>query len=103
MALARGNSILNKEGKLRMPMSISKDMGKTWTYYASEFPPIDGGQRLVFMRLNEGPLLLISFTDHPLRTPEAERGMIFPIGKGIITGVMVCMPPYRMMKARLGR
>ena len=82
MALARGNSILNKEGKLRMPMSISKDMGKTWTYYASEFPPIDGGQRLVFMRLNEGPLLLISFTDHPLRTPEAERGMIFPDREG---------------------
>ena len=82
MALARGNSILNKEGKLRMPMSISKDMGKTWTYYASEFPPIDGGQRLVFMRLNEGPLLLISFTDHPLRMPEAERGMIFPDREG---------------------
>ena len=82
MALARGNSILNKDGKLRMPMSISKDMGKTWTYYASEFPPIDGGQRLVFMRLNEGPLLLISFTDHPLRTPEAERGMIFPDREG---------------------
>lgn len=82
MALARGNSILNKEGKLRMPMSISKDMGKTWTYYASEFPPIDGGQRLVFMRLNEGPLLLISFTDHPLRTPEVERGMIFPDREG---------------------
>lgn len=82
MALARGNSILNKEGKLRMPMSISKDMGKTWTYYASEFPPIDGGQRLVFMRLNEGPLLLISFTDHPLRTPEAERGLIFPDREG---------------------
>lgn len=82
MALARGNSILNKEGKLRMPMSISRDMGKTWTYYASEFPPIDGGQRLVFMRLNEGPLLLISFTDHPLRTPEAERGLIFPDREG---------------------
>ena len=82
MALARGNSILNKEGKLRMPMSLSKDMGKTWTYYASEFPPIDGGQRLVFMRLHEGPLLLISFTDHPLRTPEAERGLIFPDREG---------------------
>lgn len=34
------------------------------------------------MRLNEGPLLLISFTDHPLRTPEAERGMIFPDWEG---------------------
>lgn len=60
-----------------MPMSISDDEGKTWTYHASEFPPIDGGQRLVLMRLNEGALLLISFTDHPTRTPEEKRGMIF--------------------------
>lgn len=30
----------------------------------------------------EGPLLLISFTDHPLRTPESERGMIFPDKEG---------------------
>lgn len=78
MALARGNSIEDEQGRLRMPMSLSKDGGKTWEYHASEFPPIDGGQRLVFMRLKEGPLLLISFTDHPLRTPENERGMLFP-------------------------
>lgn len=78
MALARGNSIEDEQGRLRMPMSLSKDGGKTWEYHASEFPPIDGGQRLVFTRLKEGPLLLISFTDHPLRTPENERGMLFP-------------------------
>lgn len=78
MALARGNSIEDEQGRLRMPMSLSKDGGKTWEYHACEFPPIDGGQRLVFMRLKEGPLLLISFTDHPLRTPENERGMLFP-------------------------
>ncbi|MGM9758870.1 MAG: SUMF1/EgtB/PvdO family nonheme iron enzyme [Parabacteroides sp.] len=82
MALGRGNSIKNAEGKLRMPMSISSDEGKTWHYEASEFPPIDGGQRLVLRRLNEGPLLLISFTDHPLRTPEADRGMLFPDREG---------------------
>ena len=82
MALARGNSIEDEQGRLRMPMSLSKDDGKTWEYHASEFPPIDGGQRLVFMRLKEGPLLLISFTDHPLRTPENERGMLFPDGAG---------------------
>lgn len=39
--------------------------------------PIDGGQRLVLMRLNEGPILLISFTEHPYRTPKEERGMMF--------------------------
>ena len=77
MALGRGNSIKDKEGRLRMPMSISKDGGRTWRYYATDLPPIDGGQRLVLRRLNEGPLLLISFTDHPLRTPASERGMMF--------------------------
>lgn len=78
MALGRGNSIADAAGRLRMPMSISADEGKTWTYTATNLPPIDGGQRLILRRLNEGPLLLVSFTDHPLRTPEKDRGMIFP-------------------------
>lgn len=82
MALGRGNSITNNKGQKRMPMSISKDMGKTWEYYPSPFPPIDGGQRLVLMRLNEGPLLLVSFTDHPQRTPAEERGMYFTSSNG---------------------
>lgn len=85
MALGRDNNICGKDGKLHMPMSISYDMGKTWTYHASVFPPIDGGQRLVLRRLNEGPLLLISFTDHPQRTPEAERGMDFVDKDGAIS------------------
>ncbi len=58
MALGRGNNI---DG--RMPMSISKDIGENWTYHASEFPPIGGGQRLVLRRLREGPILLVSFAD----------------------------------------
>jgi len=57
MALGRGDSI---EG--RMPKSLSSDMGRTWTYSASEFPPIGGNQRLILMRLREGPLLFVSFT-----------------------------------------
>jgi hypothetical protein len=65
-----------------MPMSISKDMGKTWKYQASEFPAIDGGQRLVLMRLKEGPLLLVSFTDHPQRTRKEDRGMEFTDADG---------------------
>lgn len=82
MALGRGNSIKGIDNKLHMPMSISTDLGKTWTYSATDLPPIDGGQRLVLMRLQEGPLLLISFTDHPQRTPENERGMMITDAKG---------------------
>ncbi len=57
MAFGRGNNING-----RMPQSISEDKGKTWSYSASPFPPIGGAQRLTFLRLKEGPLLLISFT-----------------------------------------
>lgn len=55
MALGRGN--LNGQ----LPMSISADKGHTWTYSASPFPPIGSRQRLALLRLNEGPLLLVSF------------------------------------------
>lgn len=82
LALGRNNNIVDKEGRLRMPQSVSDDMGRTWTYSASEFPPIDGGQRLVLMRLNEGPLLLLSFTGHPYRTSERDKEMWFTDEKG---------------------
>lgn len=77
MAMGRGNSIPGPDGRPRMPISISHDQGKTWTYHPSEFTPIDGGQRLILRRLNEGPLLLVAFTEHPERTPENARGMEF--------------------------
>ena len=67
MAFARTGNI-----DKRMTKSVSRDMGKTWTYQRSEFPPIGGGQRLVLMRLREGPILLISFTDSRRR-----EGMTF--------------------------
>ncbi|MHC4062183.1 MAG: SUMF1/EgtB/PvdO family nonheme iron enzyme [Planctomycetota bacterium] len=58
MALGRGDSI---DGK--MPRSISADMGNNWVYSASDFQPIGGGQRLVLLRLKEGPLFFASFCD----------------------------------------
>ena len=56
MAFGRGDAI---DG--RMPMSVSADLGKTWTYSASPFPGISGGQRLAILRLAEGPILFASF------------------------------------------
>ena len=58
MAFGRGDNINGK-----MPKSNSTDMGKTWTYHESEFPAISSGQRLMLMRLQEGPILFVSFTD----------------------------------------
>ena len=56
MAFGRGDTI---DG--HMPKSISTDLGKTWTYSASPFPPISGGQRLAILRLAEGPIFFASF------------------------------------------
>jgi formylglycine-generating enzyme required for sulfatase activity len=72
LAFGRGDSIQGK-----MPKSISADMGNNWTYSASDFPPIGGGQRLVLLRLRapisqkygemgtpkEGPLFFASFAE----------------------------------------
>jgi hypothetical protein len=76
LALGRGAAING-----RMPMSISADLGKTWKYTASPFPPIGGGQRLVLKRLQEGPLLFVSFTSGHRNKPEA-NGMTFVDQKG---------------------
>ncbi len=57
IGMIRGNAI---DGK--MAMGISKDFGKTYEMTPTQFPPISGGQRLVLMKLREGPLMLVSFT-----------------------------------------
>ncbi len=81
LAFGRGDAINGK-----MPMSLSSDLGTTWTYKASPFPPIGGGQRLVLKRLREGPLLFASFTSGRRQKPEA-NGMTFTDPKGgTITG-----------------
>ena len=56
MAFGRGDNING-----RMPQSLSADVGRTWSYTASPFPPISGGQRLVVTRLAEGPIFFASF------------------------------------------
>ena len=64
LALGRGDNIAAS-----MPMSISDDMGQNWTYSASPFQPIGAGQRLILRRLNEGPILFISFADRKQGMP----------------------------------
>jgi sulfatase modifying factor 1 len=66
LAFGRGDSI---DG--RMPKSISNDMGNSWTYSASDFPAIGGGQRLVLLRLKEGPLFFASFGEDMTVTDSA--------------------------------
>ena len=54
-----------------MPQSISNDMGRTWTYCASPFPPVRGSQRVVLKRLREGPLFFASFANEPMSIKDA--------------------------------
>ncbi len=94
MALGRGNSI---DGK--MPRSISANLGKTWTYDASPFPPIGSGQRLVLKRLKEGPLLLVSFTSADRKQPRA-TGLMFTDTKG---GGYICYGMYAALSLDDGK
>ncbi len=85
LAFGRGDTIEN-----RMPMSLSNDMGENWTYHRSPFPAIGGGQRIVLMRLREGPLLLVSFTgdrkDQPVMHITDDSGTKRPV-KGLFAAV----------------
>lgn len=56
MAFGRHGAIQGK-----MPMSLSSDMGKTWTYHPSPFQSIHTGRRLAVMRLKEGTLFIAAF------------------------------------------
>jgi len=66
LAYSRGGEI-----NRMMPRSISSDGGKSFTKTASEFTRVGGGQRLVLLRLQEGPLLLCSFADWGIMITDA--------------------------------
>lgn len=73
LAIGRGNI----DGHL--PISRSSDLGQTWQYSASEFPVIGGGQRLALLKLAEGPILMVSFTDASRSNP---KGMLLSGASG---------------------
>ncbi|MHC4755854.1 MAG: SUMF1/EgtB/PvdO family nonheme iron enzyme [Planctomycetota bacterium] len=54
-----------------LPKSVSKDMGKSFTYSKTTFPPVGGGQRAALLRLQEGPLFLAGFADRGIKITDA--------------------------------
>ncbi len=82
LAYGRGNSI---DGM--MPVSRSGDMGKTWKSSASEFLPISSGQRLVLKRLDEGPLMLATFSENGMTIHLSyDEGESWPVKKLLTDG-----------------
>jgi len=69
----------------KTPVSYSADLGKTWTYEATEFPAISSVQRATMIRLSEGAILLCSFTDQ-WRSWKDRKGLTFKSTKGEFTG-----------------
>ncbi len=62
----------------RMPWNRSTDGGRTWQSGPSELPSISTTQKPLMLRLKEGPLLLLSFTDDYVGT-----------SKRPITGILI--------------
>lgn len=78
MTVGRGVGITGNDGKLHLPQSFSADGGKSWTYRAMpDFLPIWSGQRVTMRRLQEGPIMLVSFTGHPDKGKGESYGMEF--------------------------
>ena len=101
LAVGRGDNIAG-----RMPMSVSGDGGKTWSYDRSEFPPISSCQRPALLRLKEGPLLLLSFTDrlssrHPrgfvIRDAGGRRGRVYGLFAALSMDEGVSWPVKRLL------
>jgi len=90
MAMGRFDDVADQQRfGFKMPVSYSSDLGETWHYEASEFPVVSNTQRPVLLRLQEGPILLCSFTDQArdLKNGRSGTGMTFKSADGDVTGV----------------
>ncbi len=75
-----------KRFNLKMPVSCSSDLGATWHWETSEFPVVSNTQRPALLRLNEGSILLCSFTDQARTSFKERKGLTFKSTNGDYTG-----------------
>jgi hypothetical protein len=66
-----GKTYTHKARKHRMAKCVSTDLGKTWTKTPSQFPGVDGGQRLVLMKLRNGEIFFASFANRGIIITDA--------------------------------
>ena len=63
--IGRNEGLVGKDGLLRMAQGVTNDRGTSFFISATEFPNIHGGQRMVALRLKEGPIIVLSFANAP--------------------------------------
>jgi sulfatase modifying factor 1 len=98
MALGRGDTI----GDM-MPKSLSSDLGGSWTCSASVFRPIGSGQRLVLIRLMEGPLFMASFADYMEIVDRTGRYVVYGLFGALSFNEGVTWPVRRLISDESGR
>jgi len=82
MAISRNDPVEDQEKfGFKTPVSYTSDLGKTWSYDVTPFPAISSVQRAVMMRLQDGAILLCSFTDQ-WRDWKNRKGMTFKTADG---------------------
>lgn len=82
MAFSRNDPLPDQERfALKLALSFTNDLGKSWQVEVSEFPAVTSGQRPVMLRLKEGPILLCSFTDQVLNWKK-RQGLTFKAADG---------------------
>ena len=86
MLVSRNDKVEDQEKfHFKTPASFTADLGKTWTYEETPFSAISSVQRATMIRLHEGPILLVTFTDQ-WRDWKNKKGMTFKSQSGEFTG-----------------
>ena len=61
--IGRNEGIVGSDGLSRMPQGITQDRGTSFIISSTLLPNIHGGQRMVSLRLQEGPIAVFSFAN----------------------------------------
>ena len=61
--IGRNEGLVGKDGLLRMAQGVTNDRGESYFISATGLPNIHGAQRMVALRLKEGPIMVLSFAN----------------------------------------
>lgn len=64
---------VQKAFRFKLGKSVSADGGRTWTYSEGPTPVISSSQRCRLIRLKEGPIMLVTFTEQMMKKDDFGR------------------------------